>query len=233
MSLLICLMTVHPAKVGHYYENLAFLGHSLRILSFEPIGSYKGKSDYNPEIPKEILRNTKTCISMGQNLGKDYVLVLQEDVVFTDNQRMAASITKAVKFMDDNPDADMFMFGEHPSSVHSGTAFPDIVKFSYATHWQAVMFRVNAKDKFGELPSNVHADMYFSGQMKDKINCYGLRVPVAKQKSDRIIRKYEYDIFYEFRCKYPNGDPLPMMLGVFLLIIFCLMALSYFDFYRS
>jgi hypothetical protein len=213
-------MTVHPDRTSHYLEKFAFLGYALKVMVFDRASGCSQLSDHNPDIRREIYENTKTCIKVGMDLGNDYVMVLQEDVVLTDNRQMSESTASALTFMYSNPAADMFMFGTHPFSFHMGTSVVGIVRFLYAFHWQAVLFRVSSLAKFIELPCNMHSDLYFARMMlKRKIFCYGLLVPVARQDSSgRLIRKYEYDLFYKSRSKFPCGDPLPLIvIAVFLL----------------
>ena len=203
------MITVHPEKKADLEARFAFLedggAHEFRVCAFEKPENYSLKSDSSDSVKESITRNTKSCIEMGQGM----TLVLQEDVVFADRERVLSGLRTAVTFMEDHPEADMFMLGVHPNSRYR--KYKDgIVKYRHAVHWQAVIFRKKMLKNLSEdIPQGVHSDEYIASNMTSRVQAYGLRSPVAFQDvTTRWRRRWEYGLLYGFRSRYPYGDPL-------------------------
>ena len=221
------MITVHPEKKADLEERFAFLedggAHEFRVCVFEKAEDYSFKSDASDSVMESITRNTKSCIEMGQEM----TLVLQEDVVFADRERVLSGLRTAVNFMEEHPEADMFMLGVHPNSWHR--KYKDgIVKYRHAVHWQAVIFRKRMLINLSEdIPQGVQSDEYIAADMTSKVQAYGLRSPVAFQDvTTRWRRRWEYGLLYRFRSRYPYGDPLWQLIR-FLLAATVVMTLYF------
>ena len=202
------------------FSELQFLNP--QIFRAKKVADYNLKSDYNNKVINSIWKNTRAIAAAST---KPFVLVLQQDVKFTDAAvQVIEKLKLALTFLQNAPDADLFFLGYHPNAEHMKTKTAGVCRLLYSLHWQAVIFRRVVLLDMPEPPHGVHNDIFFQSLNEaGVVKFYGLSEPIAKQRSNRFFRYFEYELFYKVRASDPRGDPMYSWL-VFALVTFLLLA---------
>jgi hypothetical protein len=210
---------IYKLKNKFYFLNNGY--NTVEIFLGKKAKNYSNKSDRNSKVKKSIYENTKKCVIKNCKKDDDFVLVFQSDATFSNKKEVIEGIDISKNFLLENKDVDMFMLGYNPNIKYVNSNTPGIIKINKAIHWQGVIFRKSLFKKYPVIPYGIHSDIYISSKMKKNILCYGLRKSIIKQNTNhRLIRKFEYDLFYHTRCNYKNGDPLIKIFIIVLLVIF-------------
>lgn len=208
------------------FKDLQFLNP--RIARFRPVKSYSGKSDASAMVRRSIYTNT---LSILRESALQFVLILQDDVRFiVSKEDVLNKICLALTFLRETPTADFFFLGYHPNARHEPTFHAGVSKLLYALHWQAVIFRQTSYTRLPErIPNDAHSDVFLQEMNKlGELSFYGLDRPIASQKCDRMMRFYEYGLWYEARAAHPMGDPLPIFIAIWTHLPIIIIVISVF-----
>src|SRR5262249_8478286 len=149
-------------------------GHEVVCHQFVPAPAYAGRSADVNEIVEAIWESDRACFAYARRVDAPFTLVLEEDCEIEDlgGLEIAASFIEA-----HGQEIDLFFLGASPNCWWTRTTDSNVVKYSHAYWWHAVIFTRAFMDRYdGRRTWSEANDIHFSKLIATgDVRAFGLR----------------------------------------------------------